>query len=250
MSNQLIFTVTSAGRQALASNPIALSYVAIGTGNNAITGYESALQYEVGRADIISGGVEPISEVLRFSAVFDTSGSQAIYELGLFTSTGVLFALARNRDQPVFNNNVHANVYGSFGVSLAGLTISRISIDSDDARSQPLSIMESHLANSTSHPRYLDKPRFNHLLSTVIPIGYLYHSHSTSNPKPLFDELLGKPTSWQRLTGRIIVGTDDNDAYVDSPSIDLGQRGNTVTANQQRPDVYPLQATHIWERLT
>ena len=52
-------------------------------------------------------------------------------------------------------------------------------------------MMENHLAAPDPHPQYLNNARFNLLLQALIPMGYIHHTHSTANPKPLFDELMG-----------------------------------------------------------
>ena len=108
--------------------------------------------------------------------------------------------------------------------------------------------MQQHLASPDPHPQYLNEARFQLLLRTLIPYGYLYHTHDTTNPKPWFDELMGIETWWRRLTGKIITATDPNDTYINDFGIVLGQRGMTDLAIGQRPNVYPLQTTHIFER--
>ena len=185
-----------------------------------------------------------------------------VHEVGVKTSTGVLFAVALSGSQPFFTLNA-GNFAASFGIALAGLDTARVKIQSGDT-SPALSSMEAHLAAPNPHPQYLssahlddlnahaqyvDKDHFQALLGAVIPIGYLYHTHIDMNPKPLFDELLGVETFWQRVTGKIIVATDPADPFVESEQFNLGQRGMTSDPISQQPNTYPLQTTHIWERL-
>lgn len=102
--------------------------------------------------------------------------------------------------------------------------------------------------NVVSATRDWVNERFQLLLRTLIPYGYLYHTHTAVNPKPLFDELLGTDTQWRRIEGQTIVATDPDDTYIRDIGIILGQKGMTSLANAQRPNVYPLRTTHIFER--
>lgn len=102
--------------------------------------------------------------------------------------------------------------------------------------------------NVVSATRDWVNERFQLLLRTLIPYGYLYHTHTAVNPKPLFDELLGTDTQWRRIEGQTIVATDPDDTYISDIGIVLGQKGMTNLANAQRPNVYPLRTTHIYER--
>ena len=263
MAKQIIFTVTKAGKQALAKGNITLSEVAIGEGRDTVTGNETALSIEIDSADIISAGIEPKSEVLRFSAMLASKATVNVHEVGVKTSTGVLFAVALSGSQPFFTLNA-GNFAASFGISLAGLDTARLSVQSNNTISAALTAVEGHLAAPNPHPQYLsiahlddlnahaqyvDKAHFQALLGAVIPIGYLYHTHIDMNPKPLFDELLGVETFWQRVTGKIIVATDPADPFVESEQFNLGKRGMTSDPISQQSNTYPLQTTHIWERL-
>ena len=247
MANTVLFIVTNAGRQALAST-VTLSHVVVGAGKYEPLGTETALVDERARTQIVSGGVESISEVLRFSTVIHSDQPATITEVGLLTDDGTLFAVASSVDDAFFTSSSTAGFIASFGIPLAGLASQNVRVDSSDDN-QPLSLTESHLQNTNAHEQYLHLPRFQSLLDAVIPIGYLYHSHVLINPKVFFDELLGIPTYWRRLTGKIVVGTDSTDRFIRSDRFVLGQQGMTAAAISQRPSVYPLQAAHMWERI-
>lgn len=264
MANPILFTITNAGKQALTGN-VTLSHVAIGTGKRVITGAETALITEVARSPIVSGGVEVQSETLRFSAMIDVNDQAEVCEVGLFTGTGILFALAASNSAAFFTVSPIESFIASFGLSLASLDSRRLSVASDDGSSFALASIEKHLAAADPHSQYLDlshasndlmpheqyvdKTHMANLLSAVMPIGYLYFTHSDINPKPLFDALLGVDTAWRRVTGKIIVSTDPNDRFIESPRFTLGKRGATSEVVSQRPSMYELHTTHIWERV-
>lgn len=263
MANPIVFTITSAGKQALASGAVKLSQVVIGTGTQTLTGNETALSVETGSAPIISGGFEPDSKALRFSALLSLNTATSVHEVGIKTNTGILFAVALSGSYPFFSLNA-GKFAASFGLSLASLAAERVTIANNQDANAALSAMEGHLANANPHPQYLnithmshptphgqyvETPRLQALLAAMFPIGYIHHTNNEADPTPLFNELLGIATAWRRITGRIIVGADPTDPFVQSPQFDLGQRGSVVDPTEQRPNVYPLYTKHIWERV-
>lgn len=248
MADAIIFKVTNAGKQALASGGVMLSHLAIGTGRHASTGDETQLVNEAARYAIISGGVETISNVLRFSAEVFVSSAQSVFEVGVITDDGVLFAIAISNAAPFFTASPTQSLIASFGMLLTDSEAAGVTVASNN-HNKSLAMMEAHLSPQDPHSQYLDVPRLQLLLDTAIPIGYLHFSHSDINPKPFFDELIGIPTYWRRVTGKIIVGADSNDRFVEVASFTLGQEGMTTEAIDQRPSIYPLHATHIWERI-
>ncbi|WP_394211137.1 hypothetical protein [Psychrobacter piscatorii] len=249
MADAILFKVTNAGKQALASGTVKLSHLAVGTARRSTTGSEVALTSEIVRTPIISGGVEPISNVLRFSADIVAASSGSVYEIGVMTDRGILFAVAASNSSPFFAVCSTSNFAASFGILLTESEAAGVTVISDNSQNKPLATMEGHLSPQNPHSQYLDIPRFQHLLDTAIPVGFLYASHSGINPKPLFDELLGISTTWRRVTGKIIVSTDDNDNFIDTIGDAFGQKGMTTEAISQRPQAYPLHTTHLWERI-
>lgn len=85
-------------------------------------------------------------------------------------------------------------------------------------------------------------------MQALVPMGYIYHSHEASNPKPKFDKLLGIETHWRRITGKVMVGTNPADPFIKDVGAVIGQKGMTTPAGSVRPNTYPLQATNIFER--
>lgn len=263
MAKQIILTITNAGKQALAAGSVKLSQVVIGEGRNTVTGNEIELGIELARADIVSSGIEPNSEVLRFSAMLSSTEAINVHEVGIKTTAGVLFAVALSGTEPFFTLNA-GSFAASFGLSLAGYDTARLSVQSNNTISPALTAIEGHLAAPNPHPQYLlndhftdanahsqyvGKARFQALLATIIPIGYLYYTYIDMSPKPLFDELLGIVTEWQRITGKTIVATDPADPFIARPQFHAGRQGMTLDPISQQPSAYPLQTTHVWERV-
>ena len=272
MANPIVFTITSAGKQAIASGAVKLSQVVIGTGTQTLTGNEAALSAETGSAPITSGGVEPQSKILRFSAMLSINAAVGVHEIGIKTNTGILFAVALSGLYPFFSLNA-GKFAASFGISLADVAAERVTILASQDENAALVAIEGHLANANPHPQYLsithithpnphgqyaETPRMQALLAAMFPIGYVYHTHNDDDPTPLFDELLGVATAWRRITGYIIVGADPADRFIESPQFNLGQKGLVSDPiappppvdpiEPPPPSVYPLHTTHIWER--
>lgn len=256
MALPIIFKITDAGKSAALSASqngaqikLNLTQVAIGAGKYVPNGSEIALVNEVGtRSSIVSGDVETDSNTLRFSSSITASTLTPVYEIGLMTDGGILFAVAASPNDPFFTIYPDITFVTSFGLSLSEVAASSVTVVTDPNGALSIVIMQQHLAATDPHPQYLNQARFNLFLQTLIPFGYQYDTHTPSNPKPLFDDLLGIDTHWRRITGKIMLATDPNDDAIKDHSIVLGQRGMTTLASNERPHVYPLQTSHKFER--
>ena len=98
-TKSIVFKITEAGKHtALVVNGddtkilVDLTHVAAGRGKYTPTGGETALKSEFVRANIVSG--EVVGNTLRFTATLSASEVVAVYEMGIFTKTGDLFAVA------------------------------------------------------------------------------------------------------------------------------------------------------------
>jgi len=269
--NPIIFKLTDAGKQAAlnagSETPkiaINLTHVGIGTGKYTPTGSEASLADEFDRIALVTSDVEVVSNTLRFSATITSDTVIPAYEMGFFSDTGALFAVAASASDPLLTVYPDLAFVGVFGITLEGADAANITVSTDVDGSLSLVIMTQHLAAPNPHPQYLQQDhlevsadphpqyvalsRFQLLLEILIPIGYLHHTHNASNPKVKFDELLGIDTAWRRLAGKIIVGTDPDDDDIKDVGLTLGQKGMTEAAGAQRPHVYPLHTTNIFER--
>lgn len=255
MADAIIFKITDAGKSAALiasqSTPkvhINLTQVAIGSGQYTPIGTETALVSEISRENLVSGGVETASNTLRFSANISLSTQQPIYEIGLITDSGVLFAVAASSTNALFTVHPDITFAVSFGLSLNEVGTGNITVTTDPSGAIALVIMENHLAAPDPHPQYINAARVQFLFSVLIPFGYIHHTHSKVNPKPLFDELMGISTDWRLLEGVQIVGVDTNDSDINSPMVLIGQKGNVTKDLSTTPNSYPLRTTYMWER--
>ena len=253
-TKSIIFKITEAGKQSAlqASGDdtkilIDLTHVAVGKSKYTPTGGETSLKNEVGRSDIVSG--EVVGNTLRFTSTMYADDITPVYEMGIFTKTGVLFAVAASSTDPLVTLYPNIAFVAAFGVAIDDIGKGSITVSTDPNNSLATVLMQNHVAATNPHPQYVALSRFQLLLDVMFPVGYLHHTNSATNPKAKFDQLLGINTFWRRLTGKIIVGTDPNDNYIKDVGIVLGQKGMTELASvNERPNVYPLYTKHIFER--
>lgn len=258
MANQatsIIFKITTAGKKAalqaggeVPKVKIELSEVAVGSGKYTPNGQEVALKGEVQRSSIVSGDIETASNTLRFSSSMTADTVIPVYELGLFTTEGVLFAIAASSTTPLFTIYPNITFVGAFGLSLNEAAAANITVVTDPNGALAITLMQQHLAAPDPHPQYLNARRFTDFLELAYPYGHPYWTHSKSNPKPLFDAMFGYETHWRRLEGVGLVAVKDGDTYIGQPMLTLGQVGNTEPTTTGRPHAYPIYTSYLFER--
>lgn len=224
---------------AQANSQLALTHVVLGDANDQPYLPESRLNqtklvHQTAKLPVAS--VKVINETTaEVSAVVPSNvGGFNVHEIGITDSSGKL----------VYVGNFHGGYRPTLTEGAGGDMELVITIIADNLATVVIE-MDGNVVSAT---RDWVNERFQLLLRTLIPYGYLYHTHTAVNPKPLFDELLGTDTQWRRIEGQTIVATDPDDTYISDIGIVLGQKGMTNLANAQRPNVYPLRTTHIFER--
>lgn len=270
-SKPITLKITNAGKLA-ALNPdgdstkilIDIDRLSIGYGKYAVTGKETKLKSVIKSIDTVSGDTDASTNTLQFSATIYADDVTPVYEMGIFTDKGVLFALAASTGVPLFTIYPNVAFVIAFGISLNETSDNDVIVTLGENGALSTAIMQNHIAapnphpqylgnghldvSADPHPQYLSLSRFQLFVDTLFPIGYLHYTHSTANPKPEFDQILGINTAWRRLLGKIIVATDPADPYIQAAGVTLGQKGMTIPAGDDRPHTYPLYATNVFER--
>ena len=269
-SKPIILKITDAGKRGALNTTgdavnlsVNLTHVAIGSGRYTPTGKETKIKTLIAKIATASGEVDA-SNTLQFSATIYADKITPVYELGLLSEDGTLFAIAAAINEPLFTLYPNVTFVVAFGLALNEASADKVTVTINPNASLMPTIMQNHLAapnphpqylglehldvTKDPHPQYLDFRRFQLLLEVLIPMGYLHHTHSTANPKPDFDELLGIETAWRRLTGKIIVATDPDDPFIKDVGLTIGQKGMTSDAGVNRPHTYPLYTTNVFER--
>lgn len=224
---------------AQAGSQLALTHVVLGDANDQpylpesrLT--ETKLVHQTAKLPVAS--IKVINETTaEVSAVVPSNvGGWNLHEVGITDSSGKLIYVGNFHGgyRPTLTEGAGGDMELVFTITADNLATVVIEID----------------GNVVSATRDWVNERFQFLLRTLIPFGYQYDTHTATNPKPMFDELLGIATYWRRITGKIMLATDPNDDAIKDHSVILGQLGMTELANAQRPHVYPLQTSHKFER--
>lgn len=161
MPTPIIFTITTAGRVAALDAfdnglTIALTEIGIGDDSYTPTGSETALSNELDRFNLSGGTVEALSATLRFSAAITALARTEVYELGLFTSTGVLFAVASTTSTTVPLVVAEANIdtICAFGMVLGDVPTSSLTITIDPSAPLAIQLVNQHIGAENPHPQY------------------------------------------------------------------------------------------------
>lgn len=161
MPTPIIFTITTAGRLAALDAfdnglAIALSHCAFGSGKYTPTGSETALNTELGRVALSGGAIESVSTTLRFRAALVASTHIDAFEMGLFSSTGVLFAVASTTSTTIPLTVVDPNIETicAFGLVLGDVPASSLTITLDPNAPLAVQLVTQHEAAAHPHPQY------------------------------------------------------------------------------------------------
>ena len=161
MPTPIIFTITAAGRLAALDAfdnglTIALTHCAFGSGKYTPTGSETALNTELGRVGLSGGAIESVSATLRFSAALVAFTHINAFEIGLFSSTGVLFAVASTTSTTIPLTVVEPNIdtICAFGLVLGDVPASSLTITLDPNAPLAIQLVTQHAAAANPHPQY------------------------------------------------------------------------------------------------
>ena len=167
MPTPITFTLTNAGLNAALdadANGLTLSLTQIGIGSGKYTplATRTALQTELARYPLAGGDVEPNSKTLRFAAVLESSITRQAFEVGLFTSTGVLFAVASTTGaDPLILLTANIAFVGSFGMVVSEIPAGSVTVVTDPNAALAVALMAQHVAASNPHPQYAMKAAFD-----------------------------------------------------------------------------------------
>ncbi len=160
MPTPIIFTLTNAGLNAALdadANGLTLSLTQIGIGSGKYTpaATRTALQTEIARYPLSGGDIEPNSKTLRFSAILESVTTQQAFEVGLFTSTGVLFAVASTTGtDPLILVTANIAFVGSFGLVVSEIPPGSVTVVTDPNAPLAVTLLAQHVAAANPHPQY------------------------------------------------------------------------------------------------
>lgn len=217
MTSPVVFTLTNAGINAAidAEGPglsITVSELAIGTGKYDPDATETALQAETHRYPLAGAGVNAASHTLQFTSVLEAASQTDAFEIGLFTDTGILFAVASTTGvNPLVVLYAGIAFVASFGLSLTGVPTGTVTVSVDPTASVAASMLQQHLAASNPHPQYASvlnvAASLNALLESLkIKVNDLYLTTTNYVDGSEVATALGYGT-WARLPGGFALTT-------------------------------------------
>ena len=154
---EIIFTVTSAGRNAAlnAENTglkLELTKMVFGRGNGVQDENVTTLidpQVETG---LSAGGIQPTTNTLMLGVNVTPSVDLYVTEVGIYTDGGVLFAIARLEDQHFFILSHGIPFIASFGLKLGNLENVQVTVMQDAPIAQQM--IHAHEDHLDPHPQY------------------------------------------------------------------------------------------------
>lgn len=171
MPTPITFTLTNAGLNAALNADttgltLSLTRIAIGGGKYTPAATRTALQSEFSRYALSGGDVEPNSKTLRFSAVLESPITRQVFEIGLFTSTGVLFAVASTTGaDPLILVTANISYVASFGMVLSEIPAGSVTVVTDPSAPLATALIAQHVASANPHPQYAMKAAFDGYVS-------------------------------------------------------------------------------------
>jgi hypothetical protein len=160
MPTPIIFTLTDAGLNAALDADangltLSLTQIGIGSGQYAPLATRTALQAEIARYPLSGGDVEPNSKTLRFSAILESVTTQQAFEVGLFTSTGVLFAVASTTGtDPLILVSANITTVIPLGMVLSEIPAGSVTVVTDPNAPLAVALLAQHAAAANPHPQY------------------------------------------------------------------------------------------------
>lgn len=161
--NPIIFKVTDVGRDAAAyafnnlpSGKLSLNTIKVGLAKYSTVGNETALQNPLPNTfSIGGGGVQAGSGQIRFTPILASTTRIEAFEIGLFTDTGILFAIAATpSNNPLLVIEPDIEAIFSMNVALANVDPNSIQIVVDVNAPLAVVMMGQHLSAAHPHSQY------------------------------------------------------------------------------------------------
>ncbi len=106
--------------------PVVISQIAFGSGQYTANASQIALQNEIKRLPVISGGTDN-DHSIHVAAQDTSSDSYSVYEFGLFFEDGTLFAVYSQTGTPILQKTISSVAQFECGVALQGVNVESIS---------------------------------------------------------------------------------------------------------------------------
>ena len=106
--------------------PVVISQIAFGSGQYTANASQIALQNEIKRLPVISGGTDN-NHSIHVAAQDTSSDAYSVYEFGIFLSDGILFAIYSQTGTPILQKTISSVSQFECGIALQGVNVESIS---------------------------------------------------------------------------------------------------------------------------
>lgn len=137
-------TITNAGRAEVinaennGTDPVLISEMGIGSGQYTPSPYQTALQSEIKRLTTIAG--QTVSDdTIHVSGQDVSSDNYDVYEVGLYTASGTLFAVYAQSGTPILEKSAQSVALLAFDVILTTLDATSLTFGTADFANPPAS---------------------------------------------------------------------------------------------------------------
>lgn len=167
MSEPIKFVVTDAGKNALysaqqTSVKLSLNKVGLGSGQYEAAASRVQMAEKFTENGISAGSIEPDTFSLRFIMIMNFAVEKTVSELGLYTSTGVLFAVASKPAGSYFRLYPSIDYVAMFSLVIEEtVNPALIEFVIDDRGGVATQLMSDHLAAEDPHPQYKEYARLS-----------------------------------------------------------------------------------------
>lgn len=160
------FYLTAKGRQALINQEklgldVELKTLVLGTQKyDASTDAEdmTALKDKVAEGEIAGGIIVKSANELRLNSMITGRSPADIYEIGIVTSKGVLFAVASEQTgAPIARMSTSVTTVVVIAIQVVNLTNKNITIQNDPNSPIAVALMADHIQASNPHPQYMQR---------------------------------------------------------------------------------------------
>lgn len=215
-TNPINFVVTKAGLNALLnasdkSIKLSLTKFALGSGQYTPNADRVALAAKFAETGISAGGIDLQTSSLRFTVIMNHQYEKQVSEIGLFTSTGVLFAVASLPNGAFFRLYPSIDYVANFGLILDHTAdIGSLNYVLDGRAGQALKLMQQHLDAADPHPQYK-------VFSNQIMKDHL----AATDPHPQYASKVFVTTEIKKLDAKInsLMGIAE---YLFPPALEVG----------------------------
>lgn len=129
--------------------PVKLTEIGLGTGKYTATGGQEALVSEFKRLDTVAGGAVG-TNIIHVTVTDDSDASYAVYEIGLYTESGTLFAVY-SQSLPIIQKASAALMMLSLDIALTNLSNTSVTFGDTDFTMAPATTDNQGIAELATH---------------------------------------------------------------------------------------------------